>query len=208
MVPSAHRTGWAVRRAGFTLIELLVATAILGGIIAVTGACLAGGMRLWETAHGYARGEPDIYFAMNWMRRDWANTFRFYAIQCKGAEDSVVFPGLAISVDGPAGDGTGIVRRICQIKYFMDRPNSAFCRKQWFFPEPEPGDVLSEKLVSDVDVVEFRYRRHPLSGPEGGWQEAWTDGSNLPHEVRVRIHPSGQRVRGEIVERVLARQGW
>lgn len=195
-----------VRRSGFSLIELLVATAILGGIIAVTAACLAAGMRLWTSASGYARGEPDIYRAMDWMRRDWANAFDFYAMPCAGEAMAFVFPGLAIAPDVPSGGGTGIVRRVCRIKYFMDRSKGAFCRKEWFFPESEPADATAVQLVRGVEWVEFHYRGESFSGTDGGWQEAWTDGSNSPCEVRVRIQSAVPSGTGERVERVLCRQ--
>jgi prepilin-type N-terminal cleavage/methylation domain-containing protein len=206
MALRANSTCPAVGRSGFSLIELLVATAILGGIIAVTAACLGAGMRLWTSASGYARGEPRIYFALDWMRRDWANAFDFYAVPCKGDSAGMVFPGLSVMPDAPAPGETGIVRRVCQIKYFMDRSSGIFFRKEWLFPEPEPEDARAEPLVRDVERVEFHYRGSSFSDADGGWQEVWNDGSNSPYEVRVRIQAAAESSRGERVERVFRRQ--
>ena len=53
---------------GFTLVELLVVCTILAIVISAIAACLAGGIRVWDSARSFHVGESDTMLAMlNWL---------------------------------------------------------------------------------------------------------------------------------------------
>lgn len=169
------------RRPGFTLLELLVVVAILAIVVAAIGACLAAGMRVWDTARRYGRGEPQAALACAMIERDVVNSFRFHAISFSGSVDTVAMPALL----GTGGADEAGVRRIGTVRYFLGPDGRGLLRKSWVYPEPEPPPEAAEVLAAPVETLQFRYAG--AGAPADAWRDAWNDPSNMPWKVKVEI---------------------
>lgn len=185
-------------RRGFTLLEVLVVVAILGIVIAAIGACLAAGMRVWDSAHKYAESEPQVAVALAILERDVINTFPFYSGSFSGTADSVTMPALMRS----GNEGEVDVRRIGTVRYSWVRDRGEVMRKAWVYPLPEPSDSVGEVLARSVQRVRFRYGA--AGEPDGTWRESWTDSSNAPFRVGIDVELSAD-AGGYRMERTVVR---
>lgn len=197
------KRGGAEHRLGFTLLEVMVVAAILGIVIAAVGACLAAGMRVWDSARRYTSGEPQLALACAMLERDVLNAFQFYAISFSGTVDSVRMPALLRTEDPASADsGASQVRRVGTVRYFWARERNAILRKAWVYPKPEPADGSGEVVATAVSRLQFKFAG-PGSGGET-WRDTWSDVSNMPSRVQViagLLQDSG----GGVFERTVTR---
>lgn len=194
-IPTCERYRIRVRR-GFTLLEVLIVVAILGIVIAVIGACLTAGMRVWDTARRYSKGEPQLALACAMMERDIVNAFPFYAIQFSGAVDAVSMP-VMLGVPDVAN-----VKQVGTVRYYWIKDREALGRKEWVYPVPEPSDAAAEIVAASVVRLQWWYAG--ASDAPGVWRETWADPSNMPYRVKVEAELSSESG-GYRVERIVVR---
>ena len=175
--------------AAFTLIELLVVTAILGVLVAVIGACLSSGIRVWEVAATFNKDEADAIFGLHLVKRDLANSIRFAPIGFTGTETGMEFSSLVTGAPGMDDDATGVGT----VKYVFDPARAALLRMAWPYPEEEPLTHAAagvEALLTDVEDASFWYGVLSTGDMETVF---WTDETtNFPERVRLRISLAGR----------------
>jgi hypothetical protein len=131
------------RRCGFTLIELLVVITTSIIVAAAVGACLAGGIRVWEAAQRFNRPESDAIVAMALLSTDLGSTFVFSGIPFDAQASRLSFPGIV------EDDDEG---RLGAISYELS--GRMLLRQTVPYPEGIPG---VERLVTDVLSITFKY---------------------------------------------------
>jgi len=181
------------RRGAFTLIELLVVTAILGVVVAAVGACLAGGIRVWDVARQFNRYEADALIGFQVMRRDIGQAMPFEAAPLAGTYDGLEFTGVTAVPDAAGLDEA--VLRLARVRYYLDYDRQAWCRAvaPFGWGEGRPPEVV-EVLISDVDTVALRYAAAPEDGESSsasGWSDSWENPTNLPAVVEAELSVGG-----------------
>ena len=169
---SRHQAPGSSRRskqAGFTLIELLVVCAILAVVIAAIGACLAGGVRVWDTARRFHVGESEAILAMEHMSRDLGGTFVCPEITFHAERQEISFPGIVPGGDNKEGSlGT--------ITYTFKQGQGTLTRESAVYPD---GRVRSEVLLSNAQDLQCK-----AEPPQGVYGLANT---GLPARVEIEI---------------------
>ncbi|MDP6809142.1 MAG: prepilin-type N-terminal cleavage/methylation domain-containing protein [Kiritimatiellia bacterium] len=172
----------------FTLIELLVVTAILGVVVGAVGACLAGGIRVWDVARRFNQHEADALMGFQIMRRDMGQVLPFESAPLEGTTDGLRFTG--VGVVPVAGESDDALPRLAIIRYFLDYERQAWCRAiaPLGWGEAQSPEVV-EVLVSDVDRVALRYGAAPEddAGSATGWSDSWENPTNLPAVVEAEL---------------------
>ena len=163
-------TRGARRDAGFTLIELLIVTALLAVVIAVVGACLGGGIRVWDAARTFGRSEQDGLIAMETLCKDLRNAFPLQAIGFAGTPNTVAFPGVITTINRE----DGFRQELGRVRYRIN--GEALVRETEVYPE---GAKDSEGMVGNVVDLQFVYRADAESTMEGT--------TNLPRWVDVTL---------------------
>lgn len=161
------------RNAGFTLIEIAIVTLILGMVIAAVGACLNGGIRVWDMARVFGAAEIEGSLALEQVGRDLRSAFPFSAIEFRRAGDEVTFAGLVLEKDTRA-------LRLGSIRYWLDRGNRALVREATVYPD---GTPQPERLAAHVVDLRFAYPDEKRAS--GG------AGTNLPRRVDVDLVMEG-----------------
>lgn len=181
--------------AAFSLIELLVVTAIIGVVVAAIGACLAGGIRVWDSARTFNETEAETLVAFRLMRKDLANTFRFPGIPLTGDGEQLEMAGVQVSPPEPGAD-EALTGRVGAIAYRWDRSGRTWLR-EWIpfaWDESDLRRTLTEVLVRDVRGVALQYAAAPeAGGGELRWAEAWSNPTNLPVAVQVELSVGSRR---------------
>ena len=175
---------------GFTLIELLVVSAIVGVVVAVIAACLAGGLRVWDRTRTFAVMEADAVIALRIMERDLMNTFPFYGMRFDGGPTGLSFPG-RVTVARPGPDGVERVEegtRIGGVRYWFDPQQGTLFRHASEYPQGETAAGVAEALLSNLEGVGLQYGVR-ASQRRGGqaWQDNWDSETNFPARVRIRL---------------------
>ena len=177
----AVRAGDAARaRSAFTLIELLVVAAILALVGAAIGACIAGGIRVWDRARTFHVAESEALLGLERFSSDVMNTFHFYAIPFEGATAELSLPALVVASEG----GVGEAGRVGTVRYYFDRGRGGLYRLSAVFPlSPPQRSAGAEEVVSGLSDLRLTY----LDRRNGGWEDAWQNRTNRPSGVRVEM---------------------
>jgi prepilin-type N-terminal cleavage/methylation domain-containing protein len=185
---------------GFTLIELLVVTAILAVVVGVLAACIAGGVRAWDTARSVAAVEGEAVVGLRLIEKDLMNAFLFDGIGFSGQSRAVSFPALirgeptpapgggAIPSPGIIGEGALAGFQIGEVAYRFDGPAHRLIRIQSRYGAPEPAGA-PEAILSNLRDVRFEYWLRPSDrgGGAGQWQGEWSVPTNLPDSVKIEL---------------------
>lgn len=156
---------------GFTLIELLIVVSIMAVIIGVIGACLSGGIRVWDSARAFNDLESDAAIAMDIMGKDIRNSLSVYRIGFKGNRDSISFPAY---IDTDKGRSVG------SVKYELDKYTHILSRieKTW-----RDVDLSEERLLNNVKALDFTYYIVSTSV----WQSAGESITNFPDKIDISL---------------------
>jgi prepilin-type N-terminal cleavage/methylation domain-containing protein len=169
-------------RRGFSLLELMVVVAILGLVAGVVVASFSGGLRVWESARVLTHVEQEVYFGVENVRRDIANTFAFHDIKFAGSEREVSFPAV---FEVPGEDGEPELR-IGTVKYQYSGDDRTLMRLAWPYPGVE--DSADREIIAEgVESVRFRYRGGPDSASGSEWIGTWQHPTNFPAAVNIEL---------------------
>ena len=182
-------------KGGFTLIEILVVTSILALVIGVIVACLASGIRVWQTARNLTGMGGPALIDVAIFERDLSRAIPFYGIPFSGEGTKVSFAAI-IDPSGAVSNGESAMSgAIGTIQYSYDRNRRALQRKQWPYPRPEPPDSTAEELTGGVEGWILQYCAWPdanrLKGaapdPNLTWDYVWSNPTNIPGAIRLEI---------------------
>ncbi len=156
---------------GFTLIELLIVVSIMAIVISVIGACLAGGIKAWDTARTFNNLENNAFIALDIMGRDIRNSLTLYNIGFDGKQSEISFPAY---INKDNGQSVGI------IKYELDKKKHAILRieNSW-----RGKEIQRERLLSNVKSIKFSYYKESTST----WQNVGESITNFPDRVGIKI---------------------
>lgn len=171
-----------MRKNAYTLIEILVVVSIMALIISAIGACLMCGIRTWQMASSINIIETEIHMAENYLRKDMANTFKFYGIRFNGEQNAVSFPEIIADENASGGDSF----RICTVKYVYNQQLKALERQVSAFIG-NSDDLLKRELVAEkITALSFKYQ---VLSSDGGskWVDSWSDPTNNPISVKVEL---------------------
>lgn len=178
----------------FTLIELLVVTAILGLLIAVIAACLNGGLKVWDEAKSFHTSEADAQIGLELLNKDLVNTFLFADIPFDGTEHRLSFPGFS-----GVGDATGVASGVTQkdpsewrigfVNYVFNASRRELRRETGDYKTgtTDAENMRTERVMTDVVEVSFRYRKGLQGSGAGAWQTEWHSRTNLPLAVGITV---------------------
>lgn len=139
---------------GLTLIELLVVTAIMGIVIAAIGACLAGGLRVWDAAQNFGSVESQAYFGLREWARDLRNTFPCNCeIAFKGELQTMSFPTMVTGVDD---DDPGIVE-IGRVEYSFERSEGQLVRRLYRTQGGSERELPPDVCISGIKEMSFSH---------------------------------------------------
>lgn len=158
-------------RNAFTLIELLIVVSIMSIVIGVIGACLSGGIRVWDSARVFNDLEADAFIALNILEKDIRNSLSVYAVGFDGKESSVAFPAYIDSEDG---------RGIGRVNYEFDQVKHALLRVESSW---QGRDGRSELLLENVKDLSFTYYQVSTSA----WNSVGETVTNFPDKVGVKL---------------------
>ena len=183
-------------RAGFTLIELLVVAALLGLVIAAIGACIGGGLRVWDTARTVSEEQATMMLAFALLDRDLTGTFPFYGIPFKGEARELAFPTVVRrTAQNPSGVG--------EARYGWDSLARTLVREEREFPGLANARPEVEPILADVTGFSVEYGRVSATGSGVfEWRSEWSDPTNHPHAVRITVD-SGNRDRAVRFEKLV-----
>jgi prepilin-type N-terminal cleavage/methylation domain-containing protein len=173
----------AALNAGFTMIELLVVVSILALVMGALGACLASGLRVWESAARFNAVESEALIGLEMMEKDVVNSFVFHGIAFDGRSEQLAFPLLVSQLPDP--ERSTACPRIGTVRYSFNERKKRFFRKKWVYPSEEPEGM--ETVVENVERVELRYLSLPSNGDgaAGNWKDSWESTTNLPDGVSI-----------------------
>jgi hypothetical protein len=166
-----------------------VVSAIVGIVMAVIGACLVGGIRVWDRAQTLAVIESDAEIGLRILEKDVMNTFPFYGSRFEGETAGLSFPALVTAGPAEPGDNSKRVAetRMGNVKYRFDPRKKALFRQAHTYPEDNTEAGVSEKLLSHLEDVDVRYYAPATREKAGEWKESWTDETNFPSRVRIQL---------------------
>ncbi len=171
------------------MFEVLIVVAILGIVITVIGACLAAGMRVWDTVRQYSKSEPQLAMACVMMERDVINAFSFHAMVFSGTVDGVCVPAMVRGAEATSAAESGFdIKHIGSVRYFWIKDRQTLGRKEWVYPVSEPPDTAAEIVAESVVRLQWRYAA--ASDAPGVWRDTWTDPSNMPQRVKMEAELS------------------
>jgi len=182
------------RPAGFTLIELIVVTAILGVVIGVIGACLAGGIRVWDSARTFNTLERDALIGLAMMEKDLMNELPIHAIAFEGAPDSVKLPALLRTAEGMA---------VGSVEYSFDEHDRTLVRRE---RSCEGADLRTERLMENLKNIALTYfslQKGDDKNAKVTWKEMDAPVTNFPGKVVVALLLSDADRKFEITRTVI-----
>jgi prepilin-type N-terminal cleavage/methylation domain-containing protein len=162
---------------GFTLLELLVTLLILGTVMSVIMACFDGGFRVYERISLFGSGEMNVHLAGEQIQQDLGSPM--IPGNAVFDKDRVEFRRIADGVEDLVSYHPGTA----------DRPGG-LVRTQ----SRQGGDQTanSEILLGAPFRVLFEYAgtNRSENSRQEQWADVWTDTTNLPRAVRMRVRPA------------------
>jgi len=191
-------------KGGFSLLELMVVVSIIGLVTGVVVASFSGGIKVWESARVLTHVEQELYFAVESVRKDLVNTYRFHGISFSGAEREVSFPAL-LRVTGEEGLQE---KRVGSVKYKFNPAEQTLSRYVWAFPGGEDG-ADREVVAGGISGVRFTYLDGDGLADDGAVLDVWQDPTNFPAVVTMDLIMGGGRAGSEVViqRQFLLREG-
>jgi general secretion pathway protein J len=177
--------------AGFTLVELLVALALFSLLATLLFDNVRLGLHAWKHGSAHAEHFEHSMVSQDLMRRMIGNIYPMLVtdggtqprIDFDGARDAIGFLGNAPIV----ASGGGRFR----YRFFVERQRERSDLVLSSTPEladPQGMSMTTRTLLlSDIDRAEFSYFGEAGAERSVQWHDSWTQRSDMPKLVRVRV---------------------
>ncbi len=184
------------RRSAFSLIELVVVLLIMGTVGSVVVACFMGGVRAYERARDFGRGEADACLAFERLERDLRNAVVVPGIQFEGNLSGMKFATVTTAPDALRSDEIAV-----DLVQYSERVGDGVIRMAQILGESPTQLDMGDSILPVDTAMRLAY----YGGGEGqrgaGWSDTWQSESNLPRQVRVRF--SGGQLEPVVLERTM-----
>jgi general secretion pathway protein J len=177
--------------AGFTLVELLVALALFSLLATLLFDNVRFGLHAWQHGSAHADNFEHTMVSQDLLRRLIGNVYPMFVadggaqprIDFDGTKEAVRFLGNAPTVISGGGR--------FRFKVFVEQQQSRKDLIMSATPElADPQDFsMSTRtlLLSDIDRAEISYFGDAGSERTAQWVDSWTQHSDMPRLVRIRI---------------------
>jgi len=187
-----------LRTTAFSLLELIVVLLIMGTVGSVIVACFMGGVRAYERARDFGRGEVDACLAFELLERDLKNSVRVPGIPFAGEGMVMQFPTATSASGVKGGGGTDVT-----VVRYWERHGGGIMRSMatlGAIASAAPGQE-EETLISGEASMRLSYRKGEAPPAQSHWVETWQSTSNFPQQVRIRV--SGGELGAVVLERTI-----
>jgi len=183
-------------RSAFSLIELVVVLLIMGTVGSVVVACFMGGVRAYERARDFGRGEADACLAFERLERDLKNAVVVPGIQFEGSLSGMKFVTVTTAPDALRDDEIAV-----DLVQYGERAGDGVIRMARILGE-DPTGLNTEESILPVDTaIRLAYYGSGEGRGAAGWSDTWQSESNLPRQVRVQL--SGGQLGPVALERTM-----
>jgi len=175
--------------AGFTLVEILVALALFSLLATLLFDNVRFGLHAWKHGSAHAEQFEHSMMSQDLMRRMIGNIYPMLVtdgtrqrIDFDGSSDAVSFLGNA-----PIVASGGRFRFRFSVERQQDR-NNLVMRSTSELADPQDASMTTRTiLLSDIDRAEFSYFGETATERTARWQDDWTQRSEMPGVVRIRV---------------------
>jgi general secretion pathway protein J len=189
MTGVAERDGGG--EAGFTLVELLVALALFSLLVTLLFDNVRFGLQAWQRGSTHAEHIEHSIVSQDLLRRMIGSLYPMLVtdgatqprIDFEGAADAVSFLGNAPIV----ASGGGRFRFKVFVERQHDRTNVIMSSAPELANPQDSSMATRTLLLSDIDRAEFAYFGDARTERRAQWQASWTERSDIPSLVRIRV---------------------
>jgi general secretion pathway protein J len=178
-------------QAGFTVVELVVALAIFGLVAMLLFGSVRFGLKAWQRGSAHADAVEHSIVVQSLLRRLIEDAYPQFLredpmrqhVDFDGEADSLRFLAAAPAVLGGGGQfrfALNLERHDGQVDLILNaKPELAF---------PQSSEMSSRNaLISGAEHVQFSYFGTAPSDTTARWHDTWTQRSQLPQLVRIRV---------------------
>jgi general secretion pathway protein J len=174
---------------GFTLLEVLVVISLLGVLLTLIGAAVAGANRAMAKAERYSTRLDEVRSTQNFLRHALGQALPLSAGN-PGEAQSWIFQGerqsLGFYAPLPATLGGGLY--LHQLSLEGGRLQVRLQRLQGTALQPSSDPQV---LLHDVESVQLSYRGVSPKGQVSPWMDHWPWPGRLPRAVRIDVQLGG-----------------
>jgi prepilin-type N-terminal cleavage/methylation domain-containing protein len=186
------------RRSAFSLIELIVVLLIMGSVGSVIVACFMGGVRAYERARDFGRGETDAYLAFEMMERDLKNAVAVPGVPFMGEASFMQFATKELRRIPTGGMGMDVA----MIRYWQGQGDGVVREASVLGESAQTESGGGESVFVGAVAMRLSFSAGGGDGALSPWDEAWQSESNLPQQVRIQF--SGGSLGATRLERTIA----
>ena len=184
------------RCCAFSLIELVVVLLIMGTVGSVVVACFMGGVRAYERARDFGRGEADACLAFERLERDLKNAVAVPGISFEGNLSNMRFATISSAPGAAADDEIDV-----EVVQYGERVGDGIVRLAESLGETSAESNPGEAILPRDTSMRLGYYGSDQGKGKSTWVETWQSTSNLPRQVRIRL--SGGALEPVELERIV-----
>ncbi|WLH33064.1 prepilin-type N-terminal cleavage/methylation domain-containing protein [Pseudomonas sp. FP2196] len=174
---------------GFTLLEVLVVISLLGVLLTLIGAAIAGANRAMAKAERYGSRLDEVRSTQNFLRSAIGQALPLAAGK-PGQAGSPIFQGdgqsLSFYAPLPATLGGGLYRHEVNLVDGRLQVSVQRLQGETLQPAREP-----QVLLQQVKAVRVSYRGLSPEGKSSEWLDHWPWPGRLPRAVRIDVQLGG-----------------
>jgi prepilin-type N-terminal cleavage/methylation domain-containing protein len=170
------------RHSAFSLIELIVVLLIMGTVGSVVVACFMGGVRAYERARDFGRGEADACLAFELLERDLKNAVAVPGISFEGNLSNLRFATMTTAPGAVLDDEIAI-----QVVEYGERGGDGIVRLVELLGESPSEPDRGESILAGDSAMLLGYYGSDEGQDQSTWVGIWQSTSNLPQQVRIRF---------------------